>query len=375
MSTANQPQNLIRLCKLPYLPVRPVPHEIESPFEGARTRFVVEFNNKWGNGTELHYYFFDKKEDGRIQAGKFNPWKGDPRDIAIVEQGFQTWMKYANIKFTRVNNPEAAEIRIGFEQNDGSWSYVGRDLVDLKHEDARTTNFGWPLYQDAYGLTTAIHEIGHILGLQHEHQNPKAGIEWDQNAVYKSLSGPPNYWDKQSIDHNILDKIPSNKIELGSVWDPNSIMEYSFEPGLIKKPENFKKGVFPPGILSDTDILYIQNLYPRTSKEIPLLEPSLSSKLNLKNGESAEFLIKPKKTSYFTFQTFGLADMVMFLYKKSGDSWVFRTSNDSSKADPNNRDAKFRIKLFLDEVYLLRLRLYYADQPEDLSVMFYRSVS
>lgn len=43
-------------------------------------------------------------------------------------------------------------------------------------------NFGWPL-DTPYGRDTAMHEIGHALGLEHEHQNPFAGITWDIDAV------------------------------------------------------------------------------------------------------------------------------------------------------------------------------------------------
>jgi hypothetical protein len=28
-----------------------------------------------------------------------------------------------------------------------------------------------------------LHEFGHVLGLQHEHQNPNAGIKWKLKAV------------------------------------------------------------------------------------------------------------------------------------------------------------------------------------------------
>ena len=42
-----------------------------------------------------------------------------------------------------------------------------------------------------YGLSTALHEIGHTLGLPHEHMSPFAGIEWDRNAVYSQFRSRP----------------------------------------------------------------------------------------------------------------------------------------------------------------------------------------
>ena len=46
----------------------------------------------------------------------------------------------------------------------------------------RTMNFGWDL-TTSYGHDTALHEIGHTLGFPHEHQNPTAGIVWNEPAV------------------------------------------------------------------------------------------------------------------------------------------------------------------------------------------------
>jgi len=42
----------------------------------------------------------------------------------------------------------------------------------------------------AFGLDTAVHEIGHSLGFPHEYQNPKAGIVWNEEAVYAALGQP-----------------------------------------------------------------------------------------------------------------------------------------------------------------------------------------
>ena len=64
-------------------------------------------------------------------------------------------------------------------------------------------NFGWLLRGDD-GRDIALHEIGHILGFHHEQQNPFAGIEWDENAVYRYFTGPPNNWSRNKTCHNVL---------------------------------------------------------------------------------------------------------------------------------------------------------------------------
>ena len=101
-------------------------------------------------------------------------------------------------------------------------------------------NLGWNV-TTAFGRDTALHEIGHTLGLKHEHQNPNSGIVWDEDAVYAYFTGPPNDWTRAKTERNVLDKIDPRTVE-GSVWDSNSIMHYSFRAGLINLPARFQRG-------------------------------------------------------------------------------------------------------------------------------------
>ena len=102
-------------------------------------------------------------------------------------------------------------------------------------------NFGWNInVSGSNGLDTALHEIGHAIGFHHEHQNPNAGIVWNEDAVYDYFARtqtPP--WDKAKTDHNILNKIDPLTVD-GSDWDPNSIMHYSFRRGLIREPVRYQ---------------------------------------------------------------------------------------------------------------------------------------
>jgi Astacin (Peptidase family M12A) len=136
-----------------------------------------------------------------------------------------------------VTSRDEAEIRVGFMQGDGSWSYLGRQILD-RGANERTMNFGWDLLRTAREADTALHEIGHTLGLPHEHQNPNAGIVWDEEKVYTSLGGPPNNWPRETTQWNILRKIEPDTVQ-GSNWDPDSIMHYPFPAGLILQQRDF----------------------------------------------------------------------------------------------------------------------------------------
>lgn len=101
------------------------------------------------------------------------------------------------LSFQEVSSRTEAEIRIGFLKGDGSWSKgLGRAILNNGTND-RTMNFGWDITRTPREIDTAIHEIGHSLGFPYEHQNPNAGIIWDEEKVYTQLAKPPNEWSRE----------------------------------------------------------------------------------------------------------------------------------------------------------------------------------
>jgi hypothetical protein len=209
----------VKLCLQPQL----VPIVLPDTLAPDRPRAIRSIKRKWVNGTVIQYHF--------LECDQWS-WPKAQRDA--VRWAFDTWKELKiGLVFEETKDAAEAEIRIGVLQTDGSWSYVGTDC--LKYQDlGRTMNFGWNLTTE-WGQATALHEIGHALGLPHEHQNPNAGIVWNEELVYQMFSGDPNYWDRDTIRHNIINKLPRNDTE-GSRWDPKSIMHYPFEPGLITAP-------------------------------------------------------------------------------------------------------------------------------------------
>lgn len=322
-----------------------------------RAALIRDNANKWANGTVLRYHFL--KESGM---------QGSRAERDIVTAAFQSWKDLGiGLEFNEVDSPSEAEIRIGFLQGDGAWSYIGRYILKIGvHE--RTMNFGWKL-RGQEGLDTALHEIGHTLGFPHEHQNPNAGIVWNEKEVYAELGRPPNNWTPQTTYHNIIRKLDPTRVE-GSDWDPRSIMHYPFKEGLIAAPEPWaSKGVPDPTGLSAIDVARARNFYPSLNdNNSPELYPFRSEKLELAPREQANFVINPDATRTYEFATFGESDVVMVLFELRQSGPVYVAGDDDSGEDTN---ARLRVRLEAGKRYILRIRLFYSNSYADSAVMMW----
>lgn len=315
-----------------------------------RARLIRVLANVWVNGTELHYFLIDGPEPQR-QAVRdaFAEWKALP--LGLV--------------FTETTDRSAAEVRIGFDPNDGSWSYVGRDVLGIPANQA-TMNFGWDLTDD-YGHTTALHEIGHTLGLPHEHQNPFSGIVWDVEKVFAYFTGSPNFWTRAQTQSNVLDKFATNEVD-GSAWDPDSVMEYWFPKGLITEPAKYHDGLMPAGGLSDMDKEWAKKFYPGQPSGPETLEPLVSRALTLQPGEQANFALEPATSRNYTIATFGESDVVMALFEDDGGTLRYLGADDDSGTGLN---ARLRIRLLAGRRYVVRLRLYWAGGSGQTAIMYW----
>jgi hypothetical protein len=364
-SLADQSDNTTghQYCSLPETPAR----VFEEGVGPRRQELIIRLQTKWVNKTVLHYYFFDRETDGIRVGNRFITWVGDEAQKAVVRRGFQAWKEVGiGIEFKEVDNREEAEIRIGFMRGDGSWSALGREILS-EGPNERTMNFGWSLTRRPQELDTAIHEIGHTLGFPHEHQNPRSGIVWNEETVYAELAKEPNQWPRETTFHNIIRKLPDSELA-GSIWDPNSVMHYPFEAGLIREPQAYSSGLTPAGGISATDKEQVKLFYPPDQPESDELKISQSVILNLSEGEQRNFTILPQETRYYRFQTFGTSDTVMALFEDDNGELRYRTADDDSGED---RNAFFRIKLIRGRRYVLRIRLYYAERSGETSVMMW----
>jgi hypothetical protein len=343
------------LCRNLARPVPPLPPAVMA--DPRRAAAILSTKFKWVNGTLLHYCFFGGGAHFSVPKVQAN----------AIRDAFGKWKAVGiGLEFQEVNQLNEAEVRIGYSTADGSSaSAVGRDVLTIPLNEP-TTVYGWDL-TTPYGSGTALHELGHVFGMEHEHQNPFAGIKWHEQAVYDSLAQPPNGWDHDTTYNNILKKLSTQQVQ-GSTWDPDSIMEYEFEPGLIDEPEKYDiNGLTPPGTLSKADKEWAVKWYPSVQAALPTLQPFQAVAVDLAAGQQADFGIKPTASRKYTIETKGTSDTLLVLFEEINGEPRFLTGDDDSGED---RNARISYKLFQGRSYIVRLRLYYPGLSGKSSLMY-----
>ena len=156
----------------------------------------------------------------------------------------------ANLRFEWVNTAAESDLRISFDSGSGAWSYIGVDSLGIPKSQA-TMNLGF----DQGG--TYVHEFLHAVGAVHEHQHPEAGILWNEPAVYQSYSGSPNYWDRSTIKHNVIDRYSKTQTRYSS-FDPLSVMLYPIDSRLTLNGFSSQWNT----AMSTTDKEWLAKMYP-----------------------------------------------------------------------------------------------------------------
>lgn len=222
--------------------------DVTSLNDGAQ-RIALLKAKAWQPGSKIHVAVQD----------------ASPAQRKKVQETFEEVSSICNLDFGwKPKGVQTAECRITFIPGQ-AWSYIGTDATQ-QPKNKGNMNLGFGLNDGNEG--TYRHEFGHFIGAIHEHQNPQGGIKWNREAVIRSLSGPPNNWDRETIEHNMFEGYDRNQIN-GSQFDPKSIMLYPI-------PKEWTLDGFtsrPNAVFSELDKQWMRKQYPGRGGPVDPVDP------------------------------------------------------------------------------------------------------
>jgi hypothetical protein len=159
---------------------------------------------------------------------------------------------------------QVSDIRVSFAPGSGHWAYVG---TSAKHVAANLPTMNLDALDHAdpiseYERSVIVHEFGHALGFEHEHQSPNSGCqeEFDWDYLDATMGWPP---EKVRFNMARFDQTTSaNELE-ATAFDSESTMLYSLDSRAFKNPQTAKCLIRKPNPRpSRIDLRSAAYLYP-----------------------------------------------------------------------------------------------------------------
>lgn len=222
-------------------------------------RGVIDTVKLWPAGMTLNACFYD----------------GDRRLKAFFARVAKEWLPRTSLKidfdensgFRACSAHPYDDIRISFRQK-GNWSYLGIDSIHPEIIDK-----GVSLNVETQGLPfdrlnlkwmreVTLHEIGHALGLQHEHQSPESLCDREFNWPRIISHGRRSWgWDEEKIRYNFESLVSSERFRT-TPYDRASIMHYSLPAWMFRNGRKSRCYVAGPRNISRLDREAVRDAYP-----------------------------------------------------------------------------------------------------------------
>jgi len=177
---------------------------------------------------------------------------GTDSQRALVRAASVKWLTGelgTKMKFAFDVPRDKSQITISFNNSSLNRSLVGRESAQYANKQAT---------MDLGDLIDHVieHEFGHVLGLEHEHSNPAAPIQWNKQQVIDDMM--QQGWSEQDVEENIFARFNKDYACVGDpAFDKDSIMLYPFS-------ENWTLNHFSSAVntmISERDVRCVTSLY------------------------------------------------------------------------------------------------------------------
>ena len=159
---------------------------------------------------------------------------------------------------------EAGNIRISFDQNAGSYSYVGRQILRRTNPNTETMNIGFRGRDNS----VVVHELCHTLNFLHV----QARLDLDHEKTYEFFERVAG-WSRETTFHNLL-SFDERSNDISGQPDLDSIMLY-FLPREIFIDPNDLGAERDNSVLSTGDIDRLNELFPPPREPVQPEEPTV----------------------------------------------------------------------------------------------------
>lgn len=223
-----------------------------------RVRGVIDRAKMWPMDSTLVICFRDGTQKARARIARMA----------------SEWTQYVGLRldFGDMASPRACsgknteEIKVDFYTsgpNAGHWSYIGVDSRQFAHS-LNLAGFGsdaLPVPEPEY-RRIVLHEFGHALGFEHEHQSPAAHCEAEFDKDKLKAWANRMQWNAQDVQTNLADLQPSTS-RVFTRHDTKSIMHYSLPEELFRGGKTNKCWVDTNASLSEGDKAFAAQMYPQ----------------------------------------------------------------------------------------------------------------
>ncbi len=194
----------------------------------------------------------------RLSVGFLDLGVGEAKLAARILAHMNRWSEHADVRFTKAADAANADVRITRTPGKGFKSCVGRDCHLVPAGQSTMNLAGFTLATTDEELErVVVHEAGHCLGFEHEHQRKAIVDRIVPDLAYKYFKATQN-WTKAQVDLNVLTPLEQSSIRGTAYADQDSIMCYPLPQVIMSDGKGVKGG----STLDPSDIAYVASRYP-----------------------------------------------------------------------------------------------------------------